>query len=218
MWKYYLMSVAGWMMMAMAVCAEGTAVEATVPAVPAAEAAPESRTPVVLCRVGDLDDALMDRLKNWAESQLAVAVPLGETLAVESDKLQDVVPQAVERLEKDGVGMVVLDAQASADEPHGIFRPEERVVVINVTDMKEGADPEILARRLERQVIRGIALLVGLEWSPNPESAMAEYSTLEELDRMGRNMDPPWLLKFQERARALGLPLDPDNPVNFLRE
>jgi len=157
-------------------------------------------------------------LKKWAESELAIPVPLSESLAVESGRLEDVVSVAAERLDADSLGMVVLHGNASADEPHGIYRPEARVVVINVTDMREGADEEKLARRLERQVIRGIGVLTGLGWSPNPDSAMAEYRTLEELDRLARNLDPPWLVKFQERARALGLPLDPDNPMNLFRE
>ena len=177
-----------------------------------------THNPVVLTRVGELDEALMDRLKKWAETSLAVPVPLAESLTVTSDKLADVVPAAAAQLSPDDVGMVVLNTLASADEPNGIFRPDERVVVINVTDMREGADENILAWRLERQVIRGICVLMGLEWSPNPESAMAQYQSLEELDRMGRNLDPPWLLKFQERANALGIPLDPDSPVNFFRE
>ena len=191
---------------------------AEAPVVEEAKAAVVAHNPVVLARVGKVDEALMDRLKSWAETSLAVPVPLAESLTVTSEKLADVVPVAAAQLGPDDVGMVVLNALASVDEPNGIFRPDERVVVINVTDMREGADENILAWRLERQVIRGICVLMGMEWSPNPESAMAQYQSLEELDRMGRNLDPPWLLKFQERANALGIPLDPDSPINFFRE
>ena len=191
---------------------------AEAPVLEEAKVAVVVHNPVVLARVGEVDEALMDRLKSWAETSLAVPVPLAESLTVTSEKLADVVPVAAAQLGPDDVGMVVLNALASVDEPNGIFRPDERVVVINVTDMREGADENILAWRLERQVIRGICVLMGMEWSPNPESAMAQYQSLEELDRMGRNLDPPWLLKFQERANALGIPLDPDSPINFFRE
>ena len=198
----------------------GAAVPAPEAEVTTAEPAPAvaARNPVTLARVGELDDALMDQVKAWAESSLAVAVPIAESLDVTSSKLADVVPVAAAQLGPDDVGMVVLNSLASPDEPNGIYRPDERVVVINVADMREGADEKKLGWRLERQVIRGICVLMGLEWSPNPESAMAQYETLEELDQMGRNLDPPWLLKFQERANALGIPLDPDSPVNFFRE
>lgn len=220
MWNYIVMAVAlGGMGSAQAQeLATESAAEAAAAPVEEVAAPTKQMNPVLLTRVGDVPDALMDRLKAWAEESLVVPVPLGETLSVESDQLEAVVPTASQLLQAEDVGVVVLHAQATLDQPNGIYRPEARVVVINVTDMREGADEQTLALRLERQVIRGICVLMGLEWSPNPESAMAQYDSLEELDRMGRNLDPPWLLKFQERARALGIPLDPDSPMNFFRE
>lgn len=220
MWNYIVMAVAlGGMGSAQAQeLATESAAEAAAAPVEEVAAPAKQMNPVLLTRVGDVPDALMDRLKAWAEESLVVPVPLGETLSVESDQLEGVVPTASQLLQAEDVGVVVLHAQATLDQPNGIYRPEARVVVINVTDMREGADEQTLALRLERQVIRGICVLMGLEWSPNPESAMAQYDSLEELDRMGRNLDPPWLLKFQERARELGIPLDPDSPMNFFRE
>ena len=76
----------------------------------------------------------------------------------------------------------------------------------------------MLARRLERQVIRAICTLLGLEQSPNPQSAYSPYETLEQLDMIGRNLDPPWQKKMQERARELGLAIDADNPYFMLRQ
>lgn len=181
-------------------------------------AAPVVRNPVTLAKVGEVDPALVDRLKNWVESQLAIPLPLAESLSPASASLEDAAKAASERLVADDLGAVVLQATTSTEEPNGIYRPDLRVVVINVADMREGADDETFARRLERQVIRGVCVLLGLEWSPNMESAMAYYETMEELDQMGRNLDPPWLLKLQERARQFGLPLDPDNPCNLFRE
>ncbi len=183
----------------------------------AGELSAPARNPVTLSKVGEIDAALVDRLKQWAESQLALPLPLAETLSPSNTTLEGVAIAAAELMQPEDAGMVVLHASASLDEPNGIFRPDLRVVVINVPDMREGADDETFARRLERQVIRGVGVLLGLEWSPNPESAMAPYGTLEELDRIGRNLDPPWLLKLQEKAVFLGLPLDPDNPFNLLR-
>ena len=182
-----------------------------------AEEAPR-HNPVMLTKVGEIDQALMDRLKNWVESQLAIPLPLTESLQTTAVKLDEVAVAAAERLAPEDLGLVVLAAQADTAEPNGIYQPEQRVVVINVADMREGADDEKFARRMERQVVRGVGVLMGLTWSPNPESAMAHYTTIEELDQMGRNLDPPWLLKLQERARELGIPLDPDNPANFFPE
>ncbi len=178
----------------------------------------QAASPVALTRAGELDAALMDHLKKWAGNELALPVPLAESLPAGTGKLEETAAAAAAQVGADELGLVVLDVAASVDEPHGIFKPEQKVVVINVADMRENAaDEGVIERRLERQVIRGICVLMGLEWSPNPQSAMARYTTLEELDQIGRNLDPPWQLKLHERARELGVPVDPENPYNMLR-
>ena len=108
------------------------AARAEAPVVAETKAAVVAHNPVVLARVGDLDDALMDRLKSWAETSLAVPVPLAESLTVTSEKLADVVPVAAAQLAPDDGGRGVLNDLASGAEPNGIFRPNERGVASNI--------------------------------------------------------------------------------------
>lgn len=183
----------------------------------AACAAADKAHPVALMKAGPVDDALVERLKSWVENELALPCPLIEHLDAANESLDEIAEAAAQRLGPEDLGVVVLYQSAGEVAHHGIYRPEQRVVVINVNAMKEGADEEKTARRLERQVIRGIGVLMGLEWSPNPTSAMAPYTTLEELDQIGRNLDPPWQLKLHQRARELGVPVDADNPYYMLR-
>lgn len=178
-------------------------------------------SPAVLVKAGNMDEALLMRLRDWAQEQLALSVPLAESLELGSvSDLNDVVEQAASRVGADGLGAVVLFVSTNDVPHHGVYRPEQRVVVINVNAMRAGAgaDDEVLARRLERQVIRGICTLLGLDQSPNPQSAYSPYETLEQLDQIGRNLDPPWQKKMQERARELGLAIDADNPYFMLRQ
>lgn len=176
------------------------------------------KNPAVLIKAGELDDALVMRLRDWAQNQMALPVPLAESLDVRAESLDAVADEAAKRLNESDLGAVVLYVSTNPVPHHGIFRPDQRVVVVNVSLMKEGADDEKLARRLERQVIRGICVLMGLEWTPNPTSAMAPYTTLDELDQIGRNLDPPTQLKMQKRARDLGIELDADNPYYMIRD
>jgi hypothetical protein len=60
--------------------------------------------------------------------------------------------------------------------------------------------------------MRGIGLLLDVPQVPNPQSAMWSYRTMEELDWMGRNFDPPSLMKLQQNAIVMGLPLIKDSP------
>jgi hypothetical protein len=186
-----------------------------------AEDAPVARkvhNPVALVKAGDLDDALLKRLRDWAQNEMALSVPLAESLDVSAATLDQVADEAAKRVGESDLGYVVLFVSTNPVPHHGVYRPDQKVVVVNVNLMREGADDEKFARRLERQVIRGIGVLLGLEWSPNPTSAMASYTTLEELDQIGRNLDPPWQLKMQQRARELGLQVDPDNAYYMLRD
>lgn len=182
--------------------------------------AAETATPVALTVSGELDPPLVARVHDWAAEQLALPVPMVPSAPIESapESLDAVAEAMAPAVPEQAIGLVVLYNGEATLPHHGIYRPDLRVVVVNVPLMKENADEETFARRLERQVIRGICTLMGLEFSPNPESAMAAYTTLEELDQIARNLDPPWLLKLQERAMELGIPLDPDSPYNFFRE
>lgn len=198
--------------------AEAPAAETVIPAEEAALPERVARNPVALVKAGPIDDALMQRLKSWAENVLAIPAPFAESLDTTAESMDAVAEEAAARLRPEDLGVVVFLA-ADHDLPnHGIYREDLRVVVVNANLMKKDVDEETYARRMDRQVIRGIAMLMGLETSPNPESAMAFYSTMEELDQIGRNLDPPWLHRLQLRARELGIPLDPENPMNLLRE
>jgi hypothetical protein len=111
----------------------------------------------------------------------------------------------------------VLWRNSGDETSHGAFYPEQRVAVVNLNAlMTEGTDQEVVERRIERQVIRGICLNMGLEPNPNPHSAMFNYSTMDELDAIGRNLDPPWLMRLQEKAMASGIPVDRNNPFNLV--
>ncbi|HMO50695.1 MAG TPA: hypothetical protein PKE26_09750 [Kiritimatiellia bacterium] len=194
--------------------AEEPAVELTA-ASPAVE-----RQPAALVAFGDVDEALIERAQQWAEANLAIPVPRWvDHPTAQLTSFDEVGDLAASLLEDERFGVVVLWRPVSDVMNHGAFFPERRVSVVNLNAMfTEDTDPEVIERRVERQVIRGICFVMGLEPNPNPHSAMFNYSTLEELDAIGRNLDPPWLVRLQEAAAAAGIPLDPENPFNMIDE
>ncbi len=174
--------------------------------------------PVALVVFGDVDPSLIERARVWAEANLAIPVPL---LAADADAAYDTFDEASAAaaaiMEQNRLGLVVLWKPASDVMNHGAFFPDARISIANMNAMiTPDTKNEVIARRIERQVIRGIALVMGLEPNPNPHSAMFAYTTLEQLDAIGRNLDPPWLIRLQEKALAAGLPLDPDNSFNLV--
>lgn len=174
--------------------------------------------PVAVTALGEVDDALLQRAATWAADNLAIPVPVKNNDAENSATSFEEVRDALARMNDGGqLGVVVLwDAPAEVTS-HGTYFPDEKVAVVNVRAMTEGdPDEETLARRIERQVIRGICFAMGLEPNPNPQSAMFSYSTMEELDAIGRNLDPPWLMRLQEAAQQAGIPVDQENPFNLV--
>jgi hypothetical protein len=181
-----------------------------------AAAAAETRNPIVLVTVGDVDPALVRRCQEWAESNTALKLALHDALTVEKADFEHVTAAAAELVAPADIGVIVLFRHAEPDQSHGVHNPGKKVVLVNLRSL-ESDDPEVYARRVERQVIRGVAMLLGQDASPNPFSVMFPYTSLEELDLMGRNFDPPGLRDLQNAATALGLPLDPDSDYNVLR-
>ena len=168
--------------------------------------------------VGPVDQALMDRAVRWTRDNLAVDVPVRVTTAPETITLNSAATALSEQVGERDAGLVALVWTDEPEPVHGFMWPDARVVIVNVRVlMADGADEETIARRIERQVIRGVAMLYGLEASPNPLSAMWNYTTLEQLDAIGRNLDPPWLRKLQQQAEAWGVAIDTNSSFFLLR-
>lgn len=172
--------------------------------------------PPAIVAFGDVDDALVERARSWVEQNLAIKIPsLPSQPGYQFTTFDEVVVAAENMMESKRIGIVVLWRPTSDISNHGAFYPDKRVAVANLNPMfTDSTDPEIIERRVERQAIRGVCMVLGLDPSPNPLSAMASYGSIEELDHIGRNLDMPWLQKVQKLAREKGLVIEPDSSYN----
>lgn len=182
------------------------------------DSAATNKLPVALIMIGESNDSLVERVTSWAEENLAIPVPVlpaqPETMI---DSFEAVAEFGKGLLEPNRVGLVVLWRPSSTNETsHGAYYPDHKVAMVNLAAMyTEGTEQETIERRVERQVIRGICLAMGLEPNPNPQSAMFQYASMEELDAIGRNLDPPWLMRLQEKAMDVGIPVNAESPFNL---
>ncbi len=167
---------------------------------------------------GTWSDTQAERVRAFVERNTSVAVrlrpdpvpPANEPLVDLRDGLQ------VERHPEDAA-LVVLYNGAGTFEPHSVYDYDAVVAIINLPVIAHD-DEETFLRRVEKLTIRSFGLLLDVPLVPNPHSALWTYRTTEELDFMGRNFDPPSLLRFQENAAALGIPLLSKSPFLLLRE
>jgi hypothetical protein len=154
-----------------------------------------------------VDPELVRHCAAWADENSALKVSVGTPVQLTGTNLESVARDAVARKLHEGAsGLIIFYWPEDGWTPHGVGLMDHPVVAINVRAMKEGDPaPEIFTQRCERQGLRAIGRILGLETSPNPQSVMAPYGNLAELDMIGRNFDPPWLIKLQEKARDAGV-------------
>lgn len=195
--------------------------EAAVPAVeagvPEPEAVPaEANAPgkgIGLIAVGDMDPALMKRIRAFVEENTAIPVQLLETRAPSAESLFDEAVALGSEIDDDTLCVIGITVPGKAVSEHAVYNYDQRTCVINAGALApEDDDEELYARRLEKVAMRSCGLLFGLESVPMPLSAMYPYQTLDELDSIARGIDPPTLQKLQKIVKGMGVQLTPTSP------
>lgn len=170
---------------------------------------------VTLVAVGELESDLVDRIQEFVVLNSAIPIRVlrrdasaDGTLAGEGRALSDV------QDERD-VALVAWVTPGEAEEDHIAYLQEQGIAVVNVGALRVDNE-EQFARRMEKMTMRAIAVLLGVEPVPNPQSALFTYVSIEELDAMGRNYDPPSLMRVQESAIQRGVHLIEDSPFRLV--
>lgn len=159
---------------------------------------------VGLINCTELEKALLERIQQFAERETGLVIKIRNIPDLQPVNMDSASGQLAERRKTDEaviIGLVAIQSQPSA---HAHYATNLASATINVAALHTD-DAEIFARRLERHVMRAIAFLVGLEPAPDPFCVTRHYSTLKELDHMGRNYTPPWNIILQDLAEKKGL-------------
>lgn len=181
---------------------------------PLEAAKPAAEKAIALVTAGAVDGALVARVKGFAETNLQVPVRLLAAQEATAETLDQEGQVLAKQMGPDDVCLVALVAPAAEAKAHGVMLPEQRVAVVNMTVLKPaGDDAETYGRRVEKEVMQGVGMLLGMPQCPNPQCAMSPYSTGEELDAKGRNFCPPCLDAFAKSAASKGLVIKPSAPI-----
>lgn len=176
------------------------------------------KNPIALVAVGNVDEAVVKDAQTWAQSNLALPVPVAEKQPMGKGLMDEQGREVAKLLRADDLGLVALVWPEDEIAEHGVILPEEHVVVVNMRAIKSGVvDDTQYMWRTERLVLRGIATLSGLEPCPDPHCVFGFYDSRDQLDSMGRNFCPPCLMKIQQWYRQQGISADIDNPMNMLQ-
>lgn len=161
---------------------------------------------IVIVNAGAVGPALAERVRAFAQAHLRVPVTLRQSPSLTTRDLAEAGKMLAGTRTETEVCLIAFVSIDTAPAPPvgGAIMKGTHVALVNVAAM-QNRNAEILARRLERQAMRSAAFLLGLHPSPDPFCVTREFSSLADLDRMGRNLCPPWQKKFKEAADKRGL-------------
>jgi hypothetical protein len=180
----------------------------------AAPAQPPAGKSIAIIAAGPVDSALVERVVKFAKGNMALNIRVLPVLETAGDTLDAIAEEAGKSMGADDAALIVLASPSADIKPHGAFLPDRREAVVNVKSLTPASgDAEILGRRVEREVMQSIGLLMGAPVCPNPQCAMWQYTTDEELDAKGRNYCPPCMSVVQKGAQAKGVGVDLNSPA-----
>lgn len=192
------------------VLAAGLALQACRAAEPAA---PHGQSRIAVVAIGDVPAKLASNACEWAARNLALRIDLLPPQQLKGKSLDDIAAQAAAAAGPGRAHVVAIAMPPEGFTSHGMRTADKRAAVINLRPMQADQPGETpLGRRIERQAIRAVALLIDLETCPNPQCALTRYADLKELDQTGRNLCPPCLQKFQRNAASARLDMDKNSP------
>lgn len=171
---------------------------------------PAAEKAIAVVAVGAVDDILVMRVSEFVKANLDVPVRMLPAQEATAESLDGEGQAAAKLMGPDDVCLIALVAPKTAVEAHGVLLADQRVAVINAASLKPADDDaETYGRRVEKEAMQGIGMLLGLGPCPNPQCAMSAYASIEELDGKGRNFCPPCLDAFAKGAAEKGLVIKP---------
>jgi len=173
---------------------------------------------IALVPVGPVEPALVERVRAFVESNTCVPVRIRKGDIVLKGSLYETMQGAAVAKEVADEMLVVLVWGGKEWPEHAVYDYAQMTGAVNVRLLLEHdePEPEMAERRVEKLVMRSVGLLMDVPQVPNPQSAMFAYQNMEELDAIGRNFDPPSLLRFQENVLKRGIQLIEDCSFNMM--
>ncbi len=165
--------------------------------------APQQKA-ITLVNAAAVDAPLLERIRAFAESELHVPVRALDHIRLAGRKNFQALEKAARRIKTDADVSLIVLAGVNGEPRHLAVYASSGIALINVQPLYTD-DEETFARRIERQVMRAAAFNLGLEPTPDPFCVTRDYTSLEDLDSMGRNFSPPWQGRFAEEAEKRGL-------------
>jgi predicted Zn-dependent protease len=159
---------------------------------------------ITIVNAAAVDATLLERVRAFAEQELHVPVRALEKPNLAGKESFQALEKAAQGV-KTGTDVTLIVLSGFNNEAqHLVVYSNSNIAVVNIQPLYTD-DAEKFGRRVERQVMRAAAFSFGLEPTPDPFCVTRDYSSIEDLDEMGRNFSPPWQGRFADEAAKRGL-------------
>lgn len=168
---------------------------------------------IVLVDVGTVGKSRIEELSKEMEKGLVVPFRGVSIAAPETVNLPSILKTVGENLKPTDVCAIILVPGLDAAGVDLLVEPGKRWAIINAKALRENLPDENPGRcfdqRVFRQVVRGLAFVSALPYSPDPRSVHKPVEKVTDLDSMGSTLSPDLLSLFYYRAEELGLRVMP---------
>lgn len=163
---------------------------------------------ITLVPTGNIDEGLVSEVKSWCEKFLDVPISVADALENSCDSMDSELDRLHRVFPETGGLVIGLTAFPEEVRAHGAMRPQWGIAIVNVSALgRDRPEDSLLSWRVQKETMRAIGLLLGLETCPNPHCALHPYTNMQQLDRLGLNYCPPCMMKsralLQQRMTAI---------------
>ena len=158
-----------------------------------------------LATAGDVDSALVERVRARLEEGSGAAVRLAPAIPLEPGQSLDAIGRAAAKTLGEGDPGIIVLARPTDAQPQGVCLPGEHFAVLNLAKLEVGADASKVERRAGQEGLRVMATLLGMSPCPFPLCVLVGYDKLEDLDIMSGSFCPPCQDRFTRLAREAGI-------------
>lgn len=171
--------------------------------------------------VGTVDTGLLQRVAGFISKDLGmplqqVSPPRLATDGLTLGKLAEVL-LPMSTTNGSALLLVFVDLKGGGEATAAAAKDQSRVVVVNLAPLRpkvadKPAEREQFARRLDRECIRAIGGIFGIQPCLNPRCVMFKHASEKELDAKGRNFCPPCRERFVAALKEKGIQLEKKVP------
>ncbi|MFC1452785.1 hypothetical protein ACFLSJ_05510 [Verrucomicrobiota bacterium] len=178
---------------------------------------------LAMASAGEVDEALFERVFAFVNDNFWSPLRIKDLDPPGTNSVEWVLERASALVDTNDVCILVLvDRPAGFPDLKERVHREKRAAVLNVGALRPAApdaedDPEMYGRRVEKEAMRVMGELLGLDNCNMPRCALHVAPNAAELDKKGRNLCPPCQTEALRLLRKKGVYVYFDRPAEFWR-